>query len=188
MRDILIEQEFPSLNIGPGYANLEAQLPEDHIKITLDRYQKLGTFETLGSLRGIPNQHLINAAAEYMPFRDSSLPTITTQSTFQVMFDQKAFLSELSRILKPGGLFIITIEYGNIYDYYSQQFPISPHAENDDVDKLKVYIKSLGLHISFVKYLNLNGIWRDNKAEAFSMWIIGEKEEENGDSIHNSGC
>ena len=183
MRDILAEQAHPSLNIGPGYANLEAQLPEDHIKITLDLQNVFWN-----PLRGIPNQHLINAPAEYMPFRDSSLPTITTQSTFQVMFDQKAFLKELFRVLKPKGRFFITIQYNANYFYEKQQFKIHPDPERDEMDDLLNYLKSLGLHISVVAYLNLNGIWQDNKAEAFSLWIIGEKEEENGDSIHNSRC
>ena len=183
MRDILIEQEFPSLNIGPGYANLEAQLPEDHIKITLDLQNLFW-----GRLRGIPNQHLINAVAECMPFRDSSLPTVTTQSSFQVMFDQKAFLHELHRVLKPKGLFIITIEYGNLYDYAIQQFKVHPDPEQNEVDNLLKYIKSLGLHILVVKYLNLNGAWGDNRLDGFSLWIIGEKEDENGDSIHNRRC
>ncbi len=170
MRDILIDQVFPSLNIGPGYANLEKILPEDHIKITIDRKPS-----TLSYLKGIPNQNLINAVAEYLPFKDSSLPTITTQSTFQVMFDQKAFLWELFRVLKPNGLFIITIEYGNYYTVAIQEFPIYPHAEDDETDNLLSYIKSLGLHIYVTKCLNLKDEWGDNKVEAFSLWIFGGK-------------
>ena len=183
MRDILTEQCQPSLNIGPGYAHLEKILPEDHIKITLDLQNVFWKH-----LRGIPNQHRINAAAEYMPFRDSSLPTITTQSTFQVMFDQKAFLRELHRVLKPKGRFIITIEYGNTYNYAIQQFKVHPDPEQNEVDNLLKYIKNLGLHILVVKYLKLNGAWGDTRLDGFSLWIIGEKEEENGDSIHNRRC
>ena len=183
MRDILLEQEFPALNIGPGIALLEKILPEDHIKITLDLEMKV-----FKHYRGIPNNHLITAVAERMPFRDSSIPTITTQSTFQVMLNQKVFLFELLRVLRPKGIFIITIEYGNTYNVAAQQFRIHPDPEKDETDKLLIYIKSLGLHISVVKCLNLNGTWRDNKAEAFSLWIIGEKEEDNGDRFRNCRC
>jgi len=170
MRDILIDQEFPSLNIGPGYAHLEKILPEGHIKITIDR-----KLSFLSYLKGIPNQNLINAVAEYLPFRDSSLPTITTQSTFQVMFDQKAFLRELFRVLKPNGLFIITIEFGNSYEISIQQFPIYRYAEDDETGKLLSYIKRVGLHIYVTKCLNLKNEWGDNKVEAFSLWIFGGK-------------
>ena len=173
MRNILVEQEFPSLNIGPGMSTLEKMLPEDHIKITLDRLVSY-----LLVLKGIPNQHSINAVAEYLPFRDSSLPTITTQSTFQVMFGQTAFLNELSRVLKPLGLFIITIEFEN-YNISTQQFPIDLHGEGDETQGLCCYLKFLGLHILVVKYLNLKGCWTDNKSEAFSLWLFGVKEKDN---------
>ena len=88
MRDLLSSTAHPRLNIGPGMANLESTLPDTDIKIALDR-----NIKAVAWLRGLDNIHLVNAMAEYLPFRDNSLPTITTQSTFQVMENQKAFLS-----------------------------------------------------------------------------------------------
>jgi len=119
MRDILFSTEHPRLNIGPGMANLEATLPETDIKIALDR-----KINAVAWLRGPKHLHLVKAMAEYLPFRDDSLPTITTQSTFQVMKDQKAFLKELARTLKPDGFFCITIEWRLWYQPEKQSFTV----------------------------------------------------------------
>jgi len=167
MRDILIEKETPSLNIGPGMAILEKMLPTSHLKVTLDLKTKY-----LTRLKGIPNIYLINAKAEFLPFRDSSIPTITTQSTFQIIHDQKGFLKEISRILSSNGFFIITIEhYSRTYD--EADFKICDTA--NDLDDLLTYIYSLKLKISAIKSLNYKGEWVNSKEEGFSLWIFGGK-------------
>lgn len=167
MRDILSEQETPSLNIGPGMAILEKMLPTSHLKVTLDLKTKY-----LTRLKGIPNIHLINATAEFLPFRDSSIPTITTQSTFQIIHDQKGFLKELSRTLSSNGFFIITIEH-KARTYPNADFKICD--TDNELDNLLVYICSLKLKIFAVKSLNYKGEWVNSKEEGFSIWIFGGK-------------
>jgi len=170
MSDILITKDEPTINIGPGLAKLELALPTSHLKISIDRKMNF-----LKQFKGIKNLHLINATAEKLPFRDCTIPTITTQSTFQVMKDQKKFLKELFRTLKHNGTFIVTIEYGGTYDIESQQFKISPNKENNELENLIKYFFHLGLNILEVKYLNLNGKWCNNIEEGFSLWIFGDK-------------
>ena len=162
MRELLFSTEHPRLNIGPGMANLEATLPETDIKIALDR-----NISAVAWLKGPKHLHLINAMAEYLPFRDHSLPTVTTQSTFQVMNDQKKFLNELARILTPNGFFCITIEWRVWYQPEKQSFTVY------DLEPLKKYLHSLGLQVMKVKYLDHNGQWHDTPDKSFSLWIIG---------------
>jgi len=170
MHDIIIKHRQPSLNIGIGIVFLEKYLPSSHIKISLDK-----NIRFLKYYREIPNIHLINAFAEKIPLRNDSVPTVTTQSTFQVMYNQKHFLKELYRILKPNGFFIITIEYGGTYDLDSQQFKISIDEKFNEYNKLVEYISKLGLNILETKYLNINGCWYNKIDKGFSLWIIGEK-------------
>lgn len=167
MRDILITQKKPSLNIGPGYTFLEKFLPDDHIKITLDK-----KIDFLKHYKNISNTHLINAYAEAIPIRDLSLQTITTQGTFQVVHDQKQFLREILRILKPNGFFIITILYLS-RTYTKATFKVCDTQNN--LDELIEYINSLGLNVIEYKYLTLSGSWSNNIEKGFSLWIIGEK-------------
>jgi len=162
MRDLLFSTEHPRLNIGPGMANLEAILPETDIKIALDR-----NIKAVSWLRGPDNLHLINAMAEYLPFRDHSLPTVTTQSTFQVMNDQKKFLNELARILTPNGFYCITIEWRVWYQPEKQSFTVY------DLEPLINYLKTINLEVTDIKYLDNNGNWHDTLDKAFSAWIIG---------------
>ena len=162
MRDLLFSTEHPRLNIGPGMANLEATLPDTDIKIALDRNLK-----ALAWLRGTDNLHLVNALAEYLPFRDNSLPTITTQSTFQVMDDQKQFLDELARTLTLGGFFCITIEWRVWYQPEKQSFTVY------DLSPLQRYMESQHLKITEIKYLDNDGKWHDTPDKEFSLWIMG---------------
>ena len=162
MRDILFGTKTPRLNIGPGMANLEAALPEGDIKIALDR-----NINAIAWLKGPNNLHLVNAMAEYLPFRDNSLPTVTTQSTFQVMKDQEAFLKELARVLKRGGFFCITIEGRTWYQPEMQRFIV------DDLEPLQTYLQNLALKIIEIKYLDYNGCWHDTPDKTFSLWILG---------------
>lgn len=164
MKDLLFSTNHPRLNIGPGRANLEAALPETDIKISLDR-----NINAVAWLKGIKNLHLVNAMAEYLPFRDESLPTITTQSTFQVMKDQEAFLKELSRVLVRDGFFCITIEWRLWYQPEKQRFTVY------DLEPLKRFLQNLDLEIIEIKYLDYNGCWHHSLDKAFSAWIIGIK-------------
>jgi len=170
MHDFLIKQKYPSLNIGPGNAFLEKFLPSSHIKISLDK-----NIKCLKYYKGIQNIHLINAVAEQIPLRNNSIPTVTTQATFQIMRNQIAFLMELHRIIMPKGFFIITICYHSRHN--GDPFKISSDSNQDEIDKLKNFIEQLKLIILDIKYLDMNGKWVSKKSEGFSLWIIGKKEE-----------
>lgn len=164
MAELIIQHDEPSLNIGVGFANLERILPKERKKIALDICK-----EFLDRLNGIDNLECNLGKAEKMPFKDNSIPTITSQSTFQVLVDQEKFLQELARVLKPGGFFAITIEYYWNYPRKPQKF----YAH--EADKLASYISSLGLNVTEIKYINEEGEWVQTLEEGFSMWILGEK-------------
>ena len=164
MRDLLFSTSHPRLNIGPGMATLEKDLPEGDIKISLDINPKC-----LSWLRGIPNTHLVQGDAEKMPFRTDSLPTVSTQSTFQIMKDQVAFLNELARVLRKEGDFIITIEWRHGHDSKKQSFNFN------DLTTLYEYLNGIGLTVTEPKHLGYDGEWYEEKDKAFSIWIIGKK-------------
>ena len=163
MRDILFSMPHPRLNIGPGCANLEELLPEDDVKITLDIKPNF-----LEWLRGTPNIHLVNASAEYLPFRRKSIPTVTTQGTFQIMKDQCAFLNELKRVLRHDGVFCITIEWRVWYQPEKQTFNV------DELDILYEYLEGIGLTVTETRHLGYDGKWYDEKDKGFSIWIMGK--------------
>lgn len=158
----------PSLNIGIGFCQLEKRLPQEWFKIGFDISSK---FLNGGVQLNILNFVLVQGRAEQMPFADNSIPTITTQSTFQVLVDQEAFLKELARVLKPNGFYAITIEYHWNYPRKPQKF----YAH--EPEKLKTFLESLGLSAE-IKYLNSKGEWCPTLNEGFSMWIMGYKNKD----------
>lgn len=170
MRDLLSSTKQPRLNIGPGMAKLEVILPDVDIKIVLDI-----THKALKRFIGKRNIHPVNAVAEYLPFRDKSIPTVSTQSTFQVMANQEAFLTELARILEDDGFFCITIEWRTWYQPEKQSFNV------DDLEPLYEYLNGIGLTVTETRHLDYDGEWYEEKDKGFSIWITGKK-------IHRDKC
>lgn len=165
MRDLLFSKPDPSLNIGPGYAKLEHLLEESRVKLLLDKNPK-----RLRLYRDVENAHNVNAVAEFMPYRSECIPTITTQSTFQILDDQTLFLHELKRVLSEGGFYCITIEWHTFYQWGKQAFPVNK------LDVLKDYLNMLGLSVDEVRHLSHDGYWHDRLEQGFSVWISGHKQ------------
>jgi len=163
--EILEKTDQPVLDIGPGYYGLLEQMLSPQ-----GRWRLVVVDINIDALRNIDKScDRIVAAAEALPFRDGSLPTVTSQSTFQVMCDQKAFLDELSRVLRLDGFYAVTIEYGANYDEGKQTFPARKPGYLVD------YLVNKGLKVTELKHLAYSGDWVKKYEEAFSLWITGGK-------------
>ena len=99
--------DAPILDIG-AYAS--------EILCSLHRlgYSNLTGIDLNPALRSMPNADTINYVAGdfmHMPFLDASFATITAISVIEHGFQGDALLAELSRVLKPGGYFIASVDY-----------------------------------------------------------------------------
>lgn len=96
----------PVLSIGIGNGNIDVLIFKKHGTMEvgidsdgtqLDVARKLGLYEKVQKVN-----------AERMPFKESSFSTVISNSTFEHIRNDKKAVSEVSRILKPGGLFFFT--------------------------------------------------------------------------------
>lgn len=130
------------LNIGQGFGLLEETMP--HIpKICLDPCLE---FLRYCKNKDIRNTRYVMGFGEQMPFHDDYFPAVVSDSVFQTVVDQREFLVENARVLKPGGAFVLTITYTWNYPRKPQAFPAG------DPDLLLRFLDELGISAEFIYY------------------------------------
>jgi SAM-dependent methyltransferase len=73
----------------------------------------------LASERGLDNVGLIAVAAESLPFQGNSVDVVTCRQAAHHFYDLPKALTEVHRVLKPGGAFLFTD-------------PVAPESDDDD--------------------------------------------------------
>jgi len=102
-----IEQQAPILDIG-AYAS--------EVLCALHRlgYSNLTGVDLNRNLVHMPYAGSINYVLSdfmHLPFPDASLEAVTAISVIEHGFQEDRLLNELSRVVKPGGLFIASVDY-----------------------------------------------------------------------------
>jgi len=99
--------EAPVLDIGAYASEVPCILHRNH-------YTDISAIDLNPGIRGMPYSGDIKySVANFMetPFDDSSFAAVTATSVIEHGFRSKALLGELSRILRPGGFFIASVDY-----------------------------------------------------------------------------
>lgn len=95
-----------ALNLGSGADNYDG-----YINIDLGRY---------------PNVHIVSTL-EKIPYKDASIDLLVSNSVFEHIYDYKAVVNEIKRVLKPGGYLYLCVPSLCIrhhqYDYHRWTMP-----------------------------------------------------------------
>lgn len=106
------------LPVGTGYFTLDVAQAHDGIVVGADLAEGMvRESQRVARERGLTNLDLIQADAHRLPFADDSFAVVACWNGLQVMPGTEATVSELARVLRPGGtLFasILTLPVGNI--------------------------------------------------------------------------
>jgi len=95
------------LEIGSGTgASFQYYIPEAHVVATEPDAEMLKRAARHIDERGITNVELHRAPAEAVPFEAASFDTVVSCLVFCHVDDASAALSEIRRVLKPGGSFL----------------------------------------------------------------------------------
>ena len=151
------------LNIGQGFGQLERAMG-DKPKICLDQCMSfLNYCKTLD----LPNTQYVSSFGERMPFKSDYLPAVMSDSVFQTLVDQREFLIENARVLKPGGTFLLAITYKWNYPRKPQDFP----ADNPQL--LNLFLNELGIDAETQYFKLENGMTTDYD-EGDYMLVVGK--------------
>jgi SAM-dependent methyltransferase len=72
-----------------------------------------------------PNLRFITGDAVRLPLADACVDVVVSFETLEHLFDQEAFLAEVRRVLRPGGLFLVSTPDRQVYSAPGQ--PANPH-------------------------------------------------------------
>ncbi len=150
----LLKHHGAYLNLGQGFGLLEETMT-DIPKMCLDSCLEFLRYCVNKDIR---NTRYVMGFGEQMPFKDNYFPAVVSDSVFQTLVDQREFLVECARVLKPKGAFVLTITYQWNYPRKPQAFP----ADNPEL--LERFLEELGIPVD-IKYYDLKSeseVWQDD--------------------------
>lgn len=133
----------------------------------VDINAKVGVLETLSKSLGISNLRSLVVDATKMPFPDNFFDKITAISTIEhvlpVNDGDLIVLKEIARVLRVGGIAVITVPYENNFSYEWRNHPI--HGRNlrrgyDEVAIKTRLIKQTGLSSKIFYFCDDTGFWK----------------------------
>lgn len=68
------------------------------------------SFESIKRAKRISKGDFVVANAEFLPFKDSCLDKVVSLCVFEHLKDDRKVLNEIRRVLKPGGLLVLTVD------------------------------------------------------------------------------
>ena len=76
------------------------------------------------SVYGRPNLCFIRGDARHLPLQSNIADVVVSFETIEHLYEQELFLAEIRRILRPGGLFVISSPDSEVYSYPGS--PVNP--------------------------------------------------------------
>lgn len=105
--------ERPILDVGSGDGSFAAALFEDPVDVGIDPWRE----QMLFSQRYNIYSSLAQSVGNHLPFRDEAFGTVFSNSTLEHIADPESVLREMHRVLRPGGLCVITVPSHRFSEY-----------------------------------------------------------------------
>ena len=121
------------------------------------------------------NLQFVTASCECLPFPDASFDFAVSFETIEHIEKQKEFISELTRVLRPDGVLILSSPnkrlYSDAHDYHNE-FHVRELYRNELEDLLHVTFP----HISWLgqKLLFHSTIWPENQACVSTEYLVND--------------
>ena len=141
----------PSLDIGCGDASISRILFKGHQPIDLGIDLDKSAIKKARQSNFYKKVMAVNAAN--MPFKNNQFQTVISNSTFEHIVNDTKAVQQVSRVLKPKGLFIFTVPSTRLQPYFSQ--PINrrvSHLHYRSLSDWRQLLKANGLKLVEAHY------------------------------------
>ena len=151
---------------GPGHTALLFAIRVNEVVAT-EAMLKHG--RRLAAERGINNLFFKQASAEALPFSDASFDRVTSRQSLHHYTNVSEALSEIRRVLKPTGLFVLVDTLSpedDEFDIFLNKIELlrdSSHVRDYRISELRQMFEVVGL--------NLNDLQHWDIPMAFNQWV-----------------
>ena len=112
----------------------------------------------------------INLEIDTLPLEGNSVDVVFSKSVLEHIHKPNLYISEIKRILKPGGLFIVMVPdwQSQMWIYYDDFSHVQPYTVNGILDTLKIY----GFNdVSAEKFYQLPSVWKNPTIKIFCRFL-----------------
>ena len=135
------------LDAGCGTGGMLAHLGPPSSVVGIDNERLALSFaRRRGSTR------LLQASATDLPFQSDSFDTVYSLDVLEHLDDDRAGMSELKRVCRPGGTIIITVPAFRFL--WSQHDVVNQHRRRYRASELRALVSGAGLQIRLLSYSN----------------------------------
>lgn len=145
----------PVLDVGCGDGHFAASTFSEPIDVGIDPMER--DIAECAALRPKTYRELVLGSATKMPFHDESFQTVISNSVLEHIPDVDATVSEISRVLKPGGEFAMTTPS----EYYADFLLGSTLPRKVGLDDLGRSYGDLFNKISFHYHVDTPAVWTE---------------------------
>jgi len=108
------------------------------------------------SAYGRSNLSFIRGDVRHLPLQSNTADVVVSFETIEHLYDQQLFLAEIRRVLRPGGVLVISSPDSEVYSYTGS--PVNPfHIRELTRDEFKAILRSVFPHTHFYSQRALIG-------------------------------
>lgn len=131
-----IKKKYKILDSGCGRGDFALAFAEAGLDVTgIDYTDNLGNEKLFSRLGGI------NLEEDSLPFKDNSFDIVFSKSVLEHIHKPEKYLSEIYRVLKPGGKLILLVPdwQTQMYIFYDDYSHVQPYTRRGIEDTLKIF-------------------------------------------------
>ena len=155
----------PILDIGCGDGHFAAIAYDESIDVGLDPMTR--DLDEAAALRPTVFRDLVQGSATTMPFSDATFSTVVSNCVIEHIPDVDATLSEISRVLKPGGTFATTLPS----EHYPEYLLGSTIARRIGVERAATAYGNFFNRISYHYHVDPPDVW-EHRFEAVGLDVV----------------
>ncbi|MCC6944987.1 MAG: class I SAM-dependent methyltransferase [Thermomicrobiales bacterium] len=148
-----VELVHPVLDIGCGDGNFASIAYDEPIDVGLDPMER--DLQEAAAMRPGVYLDVVQGSATSLPFRDGSFATVVSNCVIEHIPDVDATLSEISRVLKPGGTFATTLPS----EHYPEFLLGSTALRKAKLDRASAAYGDFFNKISYHYHVDPPGVW-----------------------------
>ena len=156
------------LDCGAGGGAFASEMSVDLQVTAMDDHE-----ESLGLLRAsLPPEAVVRGECTKIPFPDDSFDIVTALDVLEHISDDRTAVSEMIRVLKPGGLLVLTVPaLMSLWSDWDVSLHHQRRYRKDNLLRLMDVSVIRHIHAAYINVLAVPAIWLVRKARSLGLGV-----------------